>query len=155
MKLLLENWKRYVNESYDMAKAIEYTAVELDDDSHKALAQLAPQGWKVFAHHMTIIPPPLQQKEPRYNYPKYPIGVEATEEFPLNLKAVAKAQNDKVMAVKVETDIPTKNRIPHVTIATNAGGKAMDSNDFNEEDFKPLDKPIELKGKVIKEFPKK
>ena len=148
MKLLLENWKRYVNESFDMAKGIEYTAVELDDNSHQALAKLAPQGWKAFAHHMTIIPPTLQQSEPRYNYPKYPLGSEVP------LKAVAIAQNDKVIAVKIESDIPTKNKIPHVTIATNAGGKPMDSNNFGESDFKPLDKPISLSG-VIKEIPKK
>lgn len=147
MKILLENWKHYINESYDMAKAIEYTAIKLDDDSHKALAQLAPQDWKVFAHHMTIIPPTLQQTEPRYNYSKYPIGSEITFE------AVAMAKNDKVIAVQIKTDVPTKNKIPHVTIATNNGGKAMDSNNFGEEDFKPM-KPIKLKG-TIEEIPKK
>jgi hypothetical protein len=148
MKLLLESWKRYTNESYDMAKAIEYTAVKLDDSSHQTLAQLAPQGWKVFAHHMTIIPPTLQQTEPRYNYPKYPVGSQ------VSLEAVAIAQNDKVIAVKIESDIPTKNKIPHVTIATNAGGKPMDSNNFGEEDFKPLKQPIKLSG-TIEEIPKK
>ncbi len=147
MNLIFENWKRYTNESYDMAKAIEYTAVKLDDDSHKALAQLAPQGWKVFAHHMTIIPPTLQQTEPRYNYPKYPIGSEITFE------AVAMAKNDKVIAVQIKTDVPTKNKIPHITIATNNGGKAMESNDFSKKDFKRM-KPIKLKG-TIEEIPKK
>lgn len=147
MNLIFENWKRYINESYDMAKGIEYTAVELDIGSRIALEKLAPQGWKVFAHHMTIIPPTLQQAEPRYNYPKYPIGSEVP------LKAVAIAQNDKVIAVKIESDIPTKNKIAHVTIATNAGGKPMDSNNFGEEDFKPM-KPISLSG-TIKEVPKK
>ena len=151
MKLFLENWKRYTNESFDMAKSIEYTAVELDDNSHKALLHLVPQDWKAFAHHMTIIPPTLQQSEPRYNYPNYPIDGKLVQ-----IKAVAIAQNDKVIAVKIETDIPTKNKIPHVTIATNLknGGKAMDSNDFAESDFKPLPKPIDLSG-VIKEIPKK
>ena len=151
MKTLLENWKRYVNESFDMAKSIEYTAVELDDTSHQALLHLVPQGWKAFAHHMTIIPPTLQQSEPRYNYPNYPIDGERVQ-----IEAVAVAQNDKVIAVKIETNIPTKNKIPHVTIATNLknGGKAMDSNNFEESDFKPLAKPISLSG-IIKEVPKK
>ena len=81
MKLLLENWKRYVNESFDMAKGIEYTAVELDDNSHQALSKLI----KIYAHHMTIVPPTLQQSEPRYNYPKYPIG----SEVPLKAVAIA------------------------------------------------------------------
>lgn len=144
MKLLLENWKRYVNESFDMAKGIEYTAVELDDNSHQALSKLI----KIYAHHMTIVPPTLQQSEPRYNYPKYPIGSEVP------LKAVAIAQNDKVIAVKIESDIPTKNKIAHVTIATIGDGKPMDSNNFEESDFKPLAKPINLSG-VIKEVPKK
>ena len=144
MKLILENWKRYINESFDMAKGIEYTAVELDDTSHQALAKLI----KIYAHHMTIVPPTLQQSEPRYNYPKYPVGSEVP------LKAVAIAQNDKVIAVKIESDIPTKNKIAHVTIATIGDGKPMDSNSFEESDFKPLAKPINLSG-VIKEVPKK
>ncbi len=144
MKLILESWKRYVNESFDMAKAIEYTAVELDDTSHQALSKLI----KIYAHHMTIVPPTLQQSEPRYNYPSYPLGSEVP------LKAVAIAQNDKVIAVKIESDIPTKNKIAHVTIATIGDGKPMDSNSFEESDFKPLAKPINLSG-VIKEVPKK
>lgn len=144
MKLILESWKKYVKESFDMAKGIEYTAVELDDNSHQALSKLI----KIYAHHMTIVPPTLQQSEPRYNYPKYPVGSEVP------LKAVAIAQNDKVIAVKIESDIPTKNKIAHVTIATIGDGKPMDSNSFEESDFKPLAKPINLSG-VIKEVPKK
>ena len=41
-----------------------------------------------------------------------------------------------------------RSNIPHVTIATNAGGKQMDSNSFAESDFKPIKpiKPIEPSG---------
>jgi hypothetical protein len=65
MKLLLENWRKYVNEvamGFDMAKSIEYTAFILDKASHQKLAQLAPEGWKLFAHHMTMIPPTEQKQ---------------------------------------------------------------------------------------------
>ena len=38
-----------------LAKSIQYTAFVLDNDSHQKLAELAPEGWKVYAHHMTMI----------------------------------------------------------------------------------------------------
>jgi hypothetical protein len=116
--------------------------VVLDNDSHRELADFAPEGWRVYAHHMTVVPPTQQGSGPRWEYSGYRMGDE------IGLRAVAIARNDRVIAVAVETDIPTKASIPHVTIATNpeTGGKPKDSNDFNENDFEPLDEPIELFG---------
>ena len=147
-KLVLERWNRFLNEStFDMAKAIEYTAFVLDEESHKKIAALAPKedGWKVFAHHMTIIPPPKQQVEPRLPQRYF---------FEGELKVVGLASNDKVVAVKVDLSnemIPVKIKgIPHITVATNPskGGAPVMSNEFTESDFKPLDQPITVIGKV-------
>jgi hypothetical protein len=145
-KLIVERWNRFVNEStYDMAKAIEYTAFVLDEESHNKLASLAPEGWEVLAHHMTIIPPTKQQSEPRLPERYF---------FEGELQIVGIAQNEMVMAGRVDSStemIPVKiEGLPHVTIAINKakGGKAMMSNEFTEADFKPLDQPIVIRGKV-------
>ena len=37
--------------------------------------------------------------------------------------------------------------IPHITIATNAGGKPVMSNEFSDADFEPIE-PITVCGKV-------
>ena len=145
MKLLLENWRKYVNEvamGFDMAKSIEYTAFVLDEISHQKLAQLAPEGWKVYAHHMTLIPP-TEQKQ------RLP-----SEQFYEGCLAVTGiAQNERVMAVRVDAESQNLyNKIeglPHITIATNpeTGGKPAMSNEFSETDFQPLE-DIKICGKV-------
>ena len=143
MKLLLENWRKYVNEvamGFDMAKSIEYTAFVLDEISHQKLAQLAPEGWKVYAHHMTMIPPTEQKQR-----------LPSEQFFEGCLDITGMAQNDQVIAVRV--DVADKNiyfktdGIPHITIATNKGGKPAMSNQFSEEDFQPIE-PIGVCGSV-------
>lgn len=141
MKHLLTAWQTYLRESYDMAGEIAYTAVVLDDASKAKLAALAPPGWRVYADHMTIIPPQQQAGGPRYSYPLYPLGSE------VQLEAVGLARNEKVMAVLVHGDVPTKGDIPHVTVATN-GGRPADSKRFRQEDYVPLQEPLHLSGKV-------
>ena len=145
MKLLLENWRKYISEvgmGFDMAKSIEYTAFVLDKVSHQKLSQLAPEGWKVFAHHMTMIPPTEQKQR---------LPSEQFYEGCLTVTAIA--QNERVIAARVDTtsqNLYTKvDGSPHITIATNpeAGGKPAMSNEFVEQDFKPID-PIEICGKV-------
>ena len=127
---------------HDMAKSIEYTAFVLDGVSHQKLAQLAPKNWKVFAHHMTMIPP-TEQKQ------RLP-----TDQFYKGcLTVTGIAQNERVIAVRVDSESQNLyNKIeglPHVTIATNpaAGGKPAMSNEFSEQDFQPID-PFEICGKV-------
>ena len=144
MNKLFENWRRYVNEvamGFDMAKSIEYTAFVLDDASHQKLAQLAPEGWKVFAHHMTMIPPTEQKQR---------LPTEQFYEGCLTVTGIAK--NERVIAVRVDAESQNLyNKIeglPHITIATNpkAGGKPAMSNEFVEEEFQPV--KIKVCGKV-------
>lgn len=143
MELIIENWRKFINEAttgFDLAKSIEYTAFVLDDDSHRKLAKMAPDGWKVYAHHMTMIPPTEQKQR-----------LPPSQFFEGCIKVVGIARNDKVITAKVDLgDIALYNKIagvPHITIATNAGGKPAMSNEFSDEDFEPIE-PIMVCGKV-------
>jgi len=143
MKLLLENWRGYLNEvgmGFDMAKSSsKYTGFILDNASHQKLAHLAPKGWKVYAHHMTMIPPTDHKQR-----------LPSDQFYDGCLTVVGIAQTDQVIAVRVDTtsqNLYSKiEGVPHITIATNGVSPAM-SNEFGEQDFKPID-PIEICGKV-------
>jgi len=117
-----------------------YTAIVLNEESHKALLNAfdVPSGWEVKAHHMTI-----NMGSPESGPASHLIGQIAT------LKAVSFAGNDKVLTVKVESQVPTVNATAHVTIAVNkaAGAKAVMSNEFSAADYKAI-APIELVGLV-------
>ena len=127
---------------FDMAKSIEYTAFVLDETSHQKLTQLAPEGWKVYAHHMTMIPPTEQKQR-----------LPSDQFYEGCLTVTGLAQNDRVIAVRVDAESQNLyNKIeglPHVTIATNleAGGKPAMSNEFSESDFQPIE-AIKICGKV-------
>jgi predicted kinase len=114
-----------VLESKDMYKEsnILYSAVVLDGGSRAALLSriegMIPDGWKVIAHHMTIVfgkPVPNQED----------LGKEVT----LYVEAIG--LSDMAMAVKV-VGYPSTNAIPHITIAINPdGGKPVMSNDITK-----------------------
>jgi hypothetical protein len=100
-----------------------YTAVVLyPADKAKLLQHFpAPQGWEPIAHHLTI------------NMGGAVAGPAAElvgKEF--ELRVVTQAQDERVMAVGVETDAPSSNKIKHITVAVNraAGGKPFHSNDL-------------------------
>ena len=143
MELIIENWRHYLNEAsvgFDLAKAIAYTAFVLDDESHLKLAKMAPDGWKVYAHHMTMLPPTDQKQR-----------LPPSQFFEGCIKVVGIARNDMVITAKVDVgDILVYSKldtIPHITIATNAGGKPAMSNEFSDADFEPID-PVTVCGKV-------
>ena len=101
-----------------------YTAIVLDEESHQKLVRkfihLIPKEWKIYAHHMTINLGPIE---------KGPV-----EKSLLNTEAMLTvtsiAGDNLVMAVGVETVIPSANKIKHITLAVNlnAGGKPFLSN---------------------------
>jgi hypothetical protein len=153
MKTILKNWRSYLNESsmgFDMAKAIMYTAFVLDNDSHQKLAQLAPQGWKVYAHHMTIIPPTEQNQR-----------LPTDQFYDSCLTVIGIAQNERVIAVRVDAgsqNLYSKVKgLPHITIATAIDYEKTEdmknpkyyppalSNEFLESDFQQID-PIKVCG---------
>lgn len=99
-----------------------YSAVVLDQASKTRLLEFVgdkiPQGWKVYAHHMTINMGPLKDKTD--------VGKNVV------ITAIGLGLSDKAMAIKVE-GYPSKNAIPHITVAINPdGGKPVMSNDITK-----------------------
>jgi len=143
LKLLFENWRKYLNEISlgTPTKDVSYTAFVLEDNSK--LLEYVPEGWKTYAHHMTIIPPPEMKRRLPSRWLDYS-GC---------LKVVGVAQNEQVVTARVSLgDLPIPMKIkglPHITIATNpeTGGQPVMSNNFMEEDFQPID-VFEVCGQV-------
>ena len=147
--------KLVVSEDFNLGTAtgIEYTALVLDDASHNKLAALVPDGWKTFAHHMTIINPPNQKQR----LPSRWLGTEMC----VTVNAVAGGgEDDMIMTALVDlgnNPVPMKGpEYPHVTIATNPGkgGKPAMSNwkfkpviGDERDQFKSID-PIVICGTI-------
>jgi hypothetical protein len=131
-----------------------YSAIVLDEASHKKLVKWANdnikingirlpilverEGWKVFAHHMTI------------KFPGTPEFIQQYLDSDQKLEAIAYAFNDKVVAVRV-VGFHSENKVPHITIAVNVkgGGKPVDSNKIISWISFPT--PIKLSG-IVKEL---
>jgi hypothetical protein len=117
----------------------KYSAVVLDNKSNAKLLEMipVPEGWEKIAHHMTITMGGLENKEL--------IGER------INMRVTEMAGNDKVIAVKVETDVPSKNEIKHITVAVNrdAGGKPVMSNSL--DNWRQIKTPFFISG-VIEEI---
>jgi hypothetical protein len=120
----------------DNKKTISYSAVVLDHESSELLLNTfkgeIPDGWKKYAHHMTIA-----------------LGKAVEDENLLGsvqtLIVTQIGKSDMAVAVRVE-GFPSKNKIPHVTLAVNPeGGKPFMSNKI--EEWKDIE-PFEITGKV-------
>jgi hypothetical protein len=120
----------------DDKKTISYSAVVLDHKSSELLLNKfngeIPDGWKKYAHHMTIA-----------------LGKAIEDENLLGssqiLTVTQIGKSDMVIAVRVE-GFPSKNKIPHVTLAVNPeGGKPFMSNKI--EEWKDIE-PFEITGEV-------
>ena len=115
---------------------ISYSAVLLDQQSHdillNAIGDKIPPGWKTYAHHMTINMGSLKDRN----------------ELGKNVELTASEVGISDMAIAVKVDgYPSKNNIPHITVAVNVigGGKPVMSN--NITDWHPIP-PIKLNGVV-------
>lgn len=112
----------------------------LDDASHKKLVeatkQYIPEGWKIFAHHMTI------------NFGKgLPEDLKGDLDTKKFIRATEIGISDMAIAVKVE-GYHSDNDIPHVTVAVNTveGGKPVMSNKITN--WEKLENYINLSGIV-------
>lgn len=139
-------------------RSIEYIALELDDASRQrvvayAEAHLPWADANVIAHHMTIVhhtgfralpdDPDLAERDCILAWALAHEG----ETFALTTTEVG--HTDRAYALRVtETEAPSRNRIKHITLATNSatGGRAVDSNYIT--DWTPLDEPLLLTGRV-------
>lgn len=119
-----------------------YTALVLDKESKERLvrrfAHLIPKDWDVIAHHMTINMGPIAKG------PADPALLGQAAE----LTVVSIAADDKVIAVGVTSDIPSKNTNKHITLAVNrdGGGKSVMSN--NLTNWEPLPEQFDLYGTI-------
>jgi hypothetical protein len=120
----------------DDKKTISYSAVVLDHESSELLLNTfkgeIPDGWKKYAHHMTIALGKAIEDENL-------LGSSQT------LIVTQIGKSDMVIAVRVE-GFPSKNKIPHITLAVNPeGGKPFMSNKI--EEWKDI-VPFEITGEV-------
>jgi len=132
---VFQKWKNKSKNSF------YYTAVVLNYfDRLRLIARFRkqiPKGWKTKADHMTINvgqadEGPIDQKL---------IG---KKNIPLNIVSIAK--DDRVIAVEVQTDIPSENQRKHITIAINPqGGQAKHSNEL--EGWTPIE-PFVVRGTI-------
>lgn len=110
-----------------------YVAVVLTPESHKLLLSHfeVPSGWEPIAHHMTC-----SMGSSENSIAKDFIG----QKVELIVRTIA--QDELVMAVGVETIVPSTNRIKHITVGVNRknGGKPFLSN--NLKNWEPV---LELK----------
>ncbi|MDO4210893.1 MAG: hypothetical protein Q4D23_04135 [Bacteroidales bacterium] len=139
-------------------RSIEYIALELDDASRQLVIEYAEAHlpWadaRVIAHHMTIVhhtgfraaPDATDLAERDYVL----AWALAHEGQSFSLTATEVGHSNKAFALRI-TDVlaPSRNRIKHITLATNnaTGGRAVDSNYITH--WEPLDAPLVLTGKV-------
>lgn len=134
-----ERKSQSVNESTDPKPL--YYAVVLDDESRNKLLSSfnVPEDWKKIAHHMTII------FNPKGNSELLEKTIQNLNKE-VSLTATAVGKSNDAMAVKVDSEIPSVNSIPHITIAIPPQGKAVNSNKITE--WTPLNNKIELKGTI-------
>lgn len=119
---------------------MSYTGVLINPPDRSTILQHIPMpippGWKVICHHMTT----------NMNGPEYgPAAAFLGQEVALTVNSFA--ADDKVMAVGVETEVPSNNKIKHITVAVNVagGGKPFFSNLLT--DWQPL-QPFQVHGVV-------
>ncbi len=117
-----------------------YSEVVLDNESkNKLISTLQsklPEGWDIFAHHMTIV---------------FGKGLDDKSEVGKSVTLVVTelGLSEKAMAVKVE-GYATNNKIPHITVAVNTanGGKPFNSNQIKNWSSLDLSQALELNGVV-------
>lgn len=119
-----------------------YTALVLHETDQQLLLEhfrpLIPLEWKHYAHHMTI-----NMGSAENGPAAHLIGQEC--EVVVRTLGV----DEKVIAVGVESDVPSHNAVKHITVAVNVsmGGKPRHSNDLVH--WTPLPEALVLKGKVV------
>ena len=114
---------------------ISYAGVILDEaTSEQLLARFEseiPEDWTRYAHHMTVS---LGKSIPN----QADLGKEVT------LTVTALGQSDDAVAVAV-SGYPSRNALPHITLAIPPGGKPFNSNKIT--DWQPVE-PFEIRGRL-------
>ena len=137
---LMSSRKAFLENTFEGKRPI-YHAAFLYPESHYELISSfeVPEDWKKFAHHMTMLFGRVKHQVVE-NYLQENTGND------VELIATHIGVSSDAMAVKIASDVPTTNDIPHITLAVPPGGKPVKSNDIT--DWKQLDTPIRLKAKI-------
>lgn len=126
-----------------MNKKVLYTALVLDEKSREQLLERfisdVPGRWKILAHHSTIYFW-TQETERLKNWCK------ENEGRVYDLLITEIGRSDKALAVKVESQVPSANKVKHITLACSESGAPKDSNFIT--DWRRLPCPIKVTGKV-------
>ncbi len=96
-----------------------------EEDKKKILTHFSeniPENWKTICHHMTMNLGRLQEKD------KHLLG----KEFKSKITHLGINKDIGIMALKIDTDIPSKNEHKHITLALKEGTKPFRSNDIQE-----------------------
>lgn len=126
---------------------VNYYGIFLNDESKKILVdtfkESIPEGWKIVADHLTIVPPKMMGKiDP--NTQKI-IDDRLNTSIELTVNAIGISY--KAMAAGVNFS-SSMNKTPHITIAVSPTGKPRDSNDIAYwENVTPLKLTGTLLGK--------
>jgi predicted kinase len=129
-----------VLEAKSMYKPSKIAMVVLDDASNTklltAVGHNIPEGWKVFAHHMTI------------NFGKGLVDdLKNDLGKTVSLRAIAVGKSDMAVAVRVE-GYHSDNKIPHITLGVNVNGGAKPVMSNQITNWKELPSYINLIGVV-------
>lgn len=115
-----------------IAAGVSYYALVLDEQSHKTLLEKfeIPDEWKPFAHHMTIClgnnkDQVLQQ------------WIEDNMGKKFEATVIEEGLSDRAKALKVRSEVPSKNELKHITLAVAPGAKPVESNHITE--WKPTE----------------
>jgi hypothetical protein len=125
-----------------------YLGVFLDEKSKSKLLALANEidiipnsSWKLYCHHMTLAYNDKSERASEiFNYYRSYIGEHVT------LLATEIGVSDKAIAVKMEWNNPSGNKINHITIAVSPDGKPVDSNKITN--WKPLCRDLPFSGRI-------
>jgi hypothetical protein len=124
-----------------------YTALVLTQQAHEQLVarfrSVIPAQYSVVAHHMTINMG-TADKGPL-------VGSQFKKGDAATCEVTSYAYDDKVIAVGVQSNVPSQNQTKHITLAVNraAGGKPFQSNQLTN--WEPTS-PMTLAG-IIEECP--
>lgn len=109
-----------------LAERPKYAAGFLsEEDKKKILTHFSkdiPKDWTTICHHMTMNLGRLQEKD------KHLLG----KEFKSKITHLGIDKDIGIMALKIDTDIPSKNEHKHITLALKEGTKPFRSNDIQE-----------------------
>lgn len=112
-----------------MDQNILYIGVELDSESQRILKEKFGKrdGWKLCCHHMTV----MFNTGPECELTgTEKVWFERNSGATIFLIVSHYGENEKVAAVRIMTNAPTRNKLKHITLGINlkTGGKLKDAD---------------------------